>query len=167
PQKGQIGYRGDRKVQIVIDRSVAINKSSPTMVKKTTDITQLDTGEAMALDNIYFLPGRHTVKEESYSALDALYNVLNRNKKIKIQIEGHICCDYGSNMPDGYDFDTNDTKLSLNRAKDVYYYLMRKGIDSTRMKYIGLGITQPLPHIDGQPYDEDKNRRVEIRVLAK
>jgi len=50
---------------------------------------------------------------------------------MKIQIEGHVCCirDYD----DALDIDNNDNHLSLNRAKQVYIYLVEKGIKANRL----------------------------------
>ncbi|HXS35805.1 MAG TPA: OmpA family protein [Flavipsychrobacter sp.] len=166
PEKGKIGYPDDRKVQVVIEKSLAAEKPSPSpVVQKSKDITKLNVNETLTLNNIYFLPGSHEVREESLPTLDTLYNILDKNKKIKIQIEGHICCE--ANTPDGYDIDLHDYNLSLNRAKAIYDYLEQKGIDPERMKYKGFGKTRPLVPIERTTEDQNKNRRVEIRILEK
>ena len=91
---------------------------------------------------------------------------MRNNPKLKIQIEGHICCLMNKNV-DGYDYDTGEHLLSENRAKAIYDYLAEKGIDTGRMKYIGLSNTKPLRWPEDTGEDQDMNRRVEIRILEK
>jgi len=76
---------------------------------------------------------------------------------LKISIEGHICCD------------SNDvTQLSLARAKLVYDYLVKNGIDAKRLSYKGFGATRPIHPLPELNENEQKeNRRVEIRILSK
>jgi outer membrane protein OmpA-like peptidoglycan-associated protein len=85
---------------------------------------------------------------------------------LRIRIEGHICCVVAKNA-DGYDYDSQDFNLSVNRAKEIYDILEEKGIDDTRMEYKGFGKTRPLAWPEQTEEDENKNRRVEIRILQK
>ncbi|MCH8904808.1 MAG: OmpA family protein [Bacteroidetes bacterium] len=127
------------------------------------DITQLEVGETLILENIYFLPGRHFVREESLPELKKLLKILQEHEEIKIEIQGHICCHPGTG--DGYDFDTKENKLSINRAKYIYDYLIRWGIDKNRLRYKGFGRTKPLILPEITVDDENKNRRVEIMII--
>jgi hypothetical protein len=48
---------------------------------------------------------------------------------LKLEIDGFVCC-----MPetmDGWDIETKKQDLSVQRAKYVYDYLARRGIDTT------------------------------------
>jgi outer membrane protein OmpA-like peptidoglycan-associated protein len=58
-------------------------------------------------------------------------------------------------------------KLSTNRAKRVYDYLLKKGINKNRMTYQGYGGTKPLVRFEKDSEDANKNRRVEIKVIKK
>ncbi len=128
------------------------------------DLTQLKEGQTILLKNVYFHPGSHIIKQESYETLEKLYHILNDNPKLKINIEGHVCCIH--DVPDALDIDTNEPVLSLNRAKAIYNYLVRKGISEDRLQYIGFGKQHPIVAFEKTEEDADKNRRVEIRIVS-
>ena len=151
PLTEHVGYREDRRVEIYIENKINLDN-----VKKNG---------TLALKNIFFEPGRHAIHEESKAELEVLYNYLKKHKKVKIQLEGHICCPNGS--PDGYDYDSQEYKLSTNRAKAVYDYLIGKGIDATRMGYEGFARTRPIVQDEKTAEDENMNRRVEVRITDK
>jgi len=54
--------------------------------------------------------------------------------------------------------------LSENRAKNIQDFLIRKGISSDRLSYVGYGSDRPLPI---SIKNGALNRRVEIRILEK
>ena len=171
------GYQADRKVDVVLqvrkggrDKTTPLTNASFNSIKATTPdpvLQKMDisTGETFVLDKIYFYAGRHVVKPESLPELDKLYNALAANNNITIQIEGHICCVRFA--PDALDEDTNELALSTNRAKYIYDYLIAKGIDARRLKYRGFGRLRPVVAKELTLEDEDRNRRVEIRILSK
>ena len=140
---------------------VAIN-TTPSTLQKPIDVP---AGQTFVLEKIYFFAGRHVVKPESLAELDKLYNALAANEKLTIQIEGHVCC--VRNAPDALDEDTHELALSTNRAKYIYHYLIEKGIDEKRLRYRGFGRTRPVVIRELSAEDEDRNRRVEVRVLSR
>lgn len=173
PKEG--GYTADRRVDIVITHNkkiAATNNTTPaanikanSTNKTVNNIIELNIGETIRLENIYFVMGRHFLTDNSLPVLDTLYETIKNRPDLKIQIEGHICClKYGY---DAIDEDTQELKLSENRAKFIYDYLVKKGIGANRMQYIGFGRTKPLVKPEITIADEDKNRRVEIRITAK
>ena len=80
-----------------------------------------------------------------------------------IEIQGHICCSPPNK--DGYDFDSKNNNLSINRAKAVYEHLIENNINSTRMSYVGMKARFPLVLPERTEADKNKNRRVEIKIL--
>ena len=192
--KGLKGYPTDRKVDIAIVRKKAPGKKGkPLMAKNTgptkapapngtgtpvanapqlpklkrgvTDLSNSKAGETIRLSNLYFLPQRHTMTKESIPELENLFEVMVANPKMKIRIEGHVCCikDY----PDAMDVDNGDNRLSVNRAKAVFDFLEEKGISKDRMKYIGFGKSKPIIVDEETEEDANINRRVEIRIIEK
>lgn len=176
--EGREGHAPDRRVDIVLSNLPAANTRTVPITRKATArkpqdeaninvqiISKLKVGQSLKLENIYFLMGRHIVTDESLPQLDKLYEVLSENPNLKIQIEGHICClQHGF---DAEDDDTHEARLSVNRARYIYEYLVKKGIDEGRLRYVGFGRTRPLVSPEKTPADEDMNRRVEIRVIAR
>ena len=104
------------------------------------------------------------MKPESAETLEKLYQVMKDNPSLKISIEGHVCC-IQEDEPDALDNDTHELLLSVNRAKAIYGYLVSKGIDATRLKYIGYGKRRPIIAEEMSEEDAERNRRVEVRVM--
>jgi outer membrane protein OmpA-like peptidoglycan-associated protein len=174
------GYPHDRRVDIVVNNKVKKplppkpEKKQPAVVKKTNEqkvnigsmdeVKNLKPGSTFLLKNMYFPAGRHIITPESEATLEKLYEVLKENPNIKISIEGHVCC-IQEDEPDALDVDTYELKLSVNRAKAIYGYLVSKGIDASRLSYVGFGKRKPVVAEELNEEDAERNRRVEIRVV--
>lgn len=166
------GYPADRRVDIIVGgfsnlENLKVVKIIPKKINSTKiDITKVKKNETITLKNIFFLPGSHRTRESSTESLFELYITMKDNPSLKINIEGHICC-LTNTTHDGYDYDVKEYGLSRNRARAVYDYLISKGIDKNRMNYEGFGISKPLKWPERSLADENKNRRVEIRIIEK
>ncbi len=125
---------------------------------KTPDLTldHIPAGQKIRLDNLHFEGSRHILVPDSEPILQSLYQQLKTHPKVKIQIQGHICC---SSDEDGFDLDTRTNDLSVQRAKMVYDYLVSQGIDSSRLSYQGFG--SKYRTAASNPLD----RRVEIMIM--
>jgi outer membrane protein OmpA-like peptidoglycan-associated protein len=108
---------------------------------------------------------RHFPRQSSYKDIDMLLQAMKDNPNMRIQIEGHVCCVV--NVPDAYDLDSHDLDLSVNRARFIYEYLKARGIDSTRLKYVGYGRSRPIIEDEQTEEEASINRRVEIRILDR
>ena len=100
----------------------------------------------------YFLPGVEEV-------LNAFAESLKKSPEIKIELKGHICC-HGK-QGDGQDIETGLDNLSIMRAKEVYDFLIAKGIDKARLRYKGMGNAFPKVWPEMTTADQIANRRVE------
>lgn len=165
------GYPTDRRVDIIPGGFKTLPKpivkpTPPTPSKPAIDLSTVKKNQTIRLNKIFFYPGSHKVREESLPYVDTLYMVMKDVPTLKIRIEGHICC-LNTQNTDGYDFDSQEFKLSENRAKEIYEILADKGIDEDRMEYKGFGKTKPLAWPEKTAEDENMNRRVEIRILEK
>jgi outer membrane protein OmpA-like peptidoglycan-associated protein len=129
------------------------------------DISKINAGETFVLKNIYFYPQSHTVKDESLPEMEKLANAMKKFPRLKIQVEGHICC--VMDFPDAFDVDDQNNHLSVNRARYIYEYLLSKGIARERVAYKGFGRSKPIVEIERNEEEANLNRRVEIRVLEK
>lgn len=125
----------------------------------------LQVGESLSFKELTFQPGRHFLNRKAVPYLQSLLNILKKNKNLQIEIQGHICCDYQNR--DGYDFDTKEYSLSVNRAKFIFEYLTKKGIAAERMRYKGFGNTKPKNFPELIEEDQLENRRVVIMVTGR
>lgn len=127
------------------------------------EIKKAQAGDTVRLWGIEFKPGRHAFMPDAIYFLNALLEVMKSHPNMKIEIQGHICCQLGET--DGLDMDTGEMQLSLNRAMAVKQWLMRKGINENRMEVKGFGGRYPKIYPEKTELDKQKNRRVEILVL--
>ncbi len=168
------GEPKQRRVDIYFEPVTVINisearletpKDSLPKPEQKKKIEELNAGESLAIEGLSFVPGRHLILQSSVPALQKLLKTLKDNPKLKVEIQGHVCCT--NNGEDGVDYDTREPKLSENRAKAIYEYLIDKGIVKSRLSYKGYGRTKPKEPIEDTPEKEQANRRVEILVLEK
>lgn len=115
-------------------------------------------GDLIKLQNINFEFNSEKIMQDSEHVLTELWQVLVDNPKLKIEIQGHICCNPNP----------NDTKLSYRRARYILGWLLKKDIDLNRLSFIGYGSSRPLYPIPEKNYNEEvANRRVEILIIEK
>ena len=165
---GNKGYAPDRRVDIVRGNNKLTPPPAPTAQPAPApapDIAQLKENETLTLDNIYFYPGQHVVRPESYPAMEQLLHSLQKNPNVRVRIEGHICCI--TNGFEGLDIDTGEPLLSQNRARFIYHWLIDHGISKDRLEWKGFGRSRPLIPVEKSEADANKNRRVEIRLLSR
>ena len=163
-----VGQPNQRRVDVIIVNDIKSNndqtkKQNNISNKKINSTIILKKGERTTLEGLSFEPGRHYLLPQSRPVLESLLETLLKSEDLKIEIQGHICCKGDSD--DGFDFDSNNNKLSENRAKVVYDFLIKNGIEANRLNFVGYGHTQPKVFPELSPDDEQENRRVEIKVL--
>jgi outer membrane protein OmpA-like peptidoglycan-associated protein len=118
----------------------------------------LVSGNTIELDKIFFVGGSTQYLDTSLPQLQELLQIMNQNKKLVIQIEGHVNGLYSDTVY----YNT----LSLGRADAIRMYLMENNVNSRRIKTIGYGNTRmlfPKPRTD---FEMLRNRRVEVRILS-
>ncbi len=128
---------------------------------KTIKLKPAKKGAKLTLDNLYFQSGTANILADSYPELERLYNSLNRNEDIKVEIGGHI------NVPfvRPEDITPRQLKISQDRAKAVYDYLIGKGINRSRIEYYGYGNSEMI-HPQAQTNEQKaQNRRVEVKII--
>jgi outer membrane protein OmpA-like peptidoglycan-associated protein len=168
------GEPSQRRVDVIFEPVVLVESNNklpePEKIKKDTvqnkkGIEDLKEGESLAIAGLNFIPGRHVVVKEAVPILEQLLKTLQNNPKLKIEIQGHICC--VESQDDGLDLDTGERNLSVSRARAVYNYLVKNGIDASRLSYKGFGRKKPKVYPETTPEEEQMNRRVEIMVIQK
>jgi outer membrane protein OmpA-like peptidoglycan-associated protein len=117
----------------------------------------LVAGDIFVLPNIFFEFAQSNLLPDSYSELHRLLEYLTKNETVKIEISGHT---------DNQGTDAYNQKLSMERAKTVYHYLITKGIDAQRLSYKGYGAARPVAPNDTEE-NRAKNRRTEVLILER
>jgi outer membrane protein OmpA-like peptidoglycan-associated protein len=117
-------------------------------------LSKIKVGSEVTLNNIFFDTNKFELLPESITELDLLVDLLKSNANVSIEIQGHT-----DNVGDV----KFNQKLSENRAKAVYDYLLKNGIDAKRLTFKGFGETKPKA--DNSTEDGKKqNRRTEFIV---
>ncbi len=153
----------NRRVNIIFSYTDVVEEVSAKEITEDVtinDLSALEVGDKAVLKGILFVGGTDRILPESTVALQELHTYLNTHKNIRIHLIGHICC-HGNEDPskDGYNMLTKRFSLSKDRAKAIYTFLIRRGIDVSRLSYEGKAYLEPLGK--GDKYD----RRVEIEIL--
>lgn len=107
-----------------------------------------------------FRPGHDVINEAAASKIEKLVNEISVFPDSHILIEGHT-----DNIPTGK-LHSDNTDLSLRRAKTIANLLISKGIPRERISVNGYGDTRP---IDTNSTEEGRarNRRVEVKLMLK
>ena len=149
----------NRKVIIIFGKRIAIipkTEEAILLEELNQKIKTAKTGDIIKLKNIYFFNNSAKLLPKSKAVLYELLCVMEDNPKLKIEIQGHICC---QTEPIKYD-------VSTARARAIYGFLVQKKINRKRLSFKGFGITKPVHSIPEKSEEqEEENRRVEIRIV--
>lgn len=118
--------------------------------------TAINVGTNIVLHNIFFNFNKATLRNESRKELNKLVAILNAHPNIKIQISGYT---------DSRGSASYNLKLSEARAKSVVDYLVKHGIDASRLTYKGYGKKNPIAS-NKTKQGRQLNRRTEFKVIG-
>ncbi|MCK4806182.1 MAG: OmpA family protein [Candidatus Aegiribacteria sp.] len=117
---------------------------------------ELQVGQVISFDNIYFDSGSANIKPESYYILDNMVEILNANPDATVQVAGHTDSDGSTSY--------NQT-LSEQRAASVFNFLVQRGVPARMLTTMGFGENQPVvPNTSSS--NKAMNRRIEFTVLS-
>jgi outer membrane protein OmpA-like peptidoglycan-associated protein len=154
-----------RKVELILikaqDSPTNKNTSiSPVLADSTSIVIRmrnLNIGDSLVLNNINFEPASSVILKESIKPLKELLKVLLESPTLKIEIQGHTDCTPAFEKA---------RILSTDRARTICDFLIRNGINSNRLQYIGYGNSRPIIKAITEEAGL-KNRRVEIKIIDK
>ncbi len=112
-------------------------------------------GVPIILEGITFSTGKADITPESENTLRKALKTLETYSDITVEIAGYTD-DVGSA--------TSNQKLSEKRANSVRDWLVREGIDPTRIEARGYGESNPIASND-TPEGRQKNRRIEFKRI--
>lgn len=124
-------------------------------VQLDVPLVKVKVGKKVVLNNIFFELGKAVLTRDSFEELDKLAGIMNDNPTMKIEISGHT---------DNTGSAVINARLSTERARAVVDYLVAKGIDKSRMTYMGYGPDQPVAD-NATAEGRARNRRVEFKIL--
>lgn len=146
--------------------SVTVTDANGCTTTKTVEIKQrilpelnaalLRSGQTIKMEQLRFEADSASLTTDALPTLDELYDFMEENGNIVIEIGGHT----NSTPPDEF-----CDRLSTARAKSAAEYLIEKGVDRKRVSFKGYGKRSPIASnatVEGRR----QNQRVEIKILA-
>jgi outer membrane protein OmpA-like peptidoglycan-associated protein/tetratricopeptide (TPR) repeat protein len=134
-----------------------VDSAFKTLARVNMEIKPIELNKSYRINDIYFPFNSFELTTSSKAVLDQLLDFLTENKSIMIEIQGHT---------DNIGNDAGNLKLSENRARSVFNYLVEQGIAENRMTYKGFGKSMP---VTGNENEEGraKNRRTVFVIIRK
>jgi cysteine-rich repeat protein len=114
-------------------------------------VTTLPAPIEFKFDTAIMLPGAEVYLNKVLQLLQ------NHSEVLKLEIQGHTSSEGGPEY---------NLRLSNDRAKAVFTWLVDHGIDASRLVPRGYGLTQPIFVNDTEPHRQH-NRRVQFRLLEQ
>lgn len=149
-----------KPIEPVVSELVPIEEEDMNFPENATleeKINLSKKGTLIRLSDINFYVNTFAIMPTSKRSIDELIYVLTNYPKLKIEIQGHICC-----------VGRDAHNLSTERAKQVKRILVSEGISEKRIKTKGFGVSKPKFTIpEKSDYEAARNRRVEIMILDK
>ena len=107
-------------------------------------------------EKIYFQTGKAVILPKSYDILNSVAQAMIDYKAIRVQVQGHTDSDGSASY---------NLKLSDKRAKAVKDYLVKQGVEGSRLESKGYGEGTPIA-TNKTAEGKEKNRRVEFRIIS-
>ena len=127
------------------------------IVTKDAEVKAIEPGKVCDLRDIYYETNSYTLTHASRVVLALFIEFLKDNPTVKVEIQGHT---------DNIGNDDANQKLSEQRAKAVYDYVIGKGIPADRLRYKGYGESQPIAD-NNTATGRAKNRRTVFLIYEK
>ncbi len=140
-----------------VDVTVPGVQAQEQTVHQDVTLSKLEVGFQVVLRNIYFEFDKAAFKTESYTELNRLERMMKENAGLRVEISGHT---------DFVGDDAYNKQLSQRRATAVVNYLIKKGIDASRLVGHGYGEEKPLASNDDEREGRELNRRTEFKILG-
>ena len=131
------------------DELAGMLKGALSSVAETTETAR---GVIVSLSGILFDVGKATLKPASQLSVAKLAGILMVFPNMNLSIEGYTDSTGSADL---------NMRLSMDRARSVFEFLMTQGISNSRMKYQGFGPENPVAPNDTEA-NRAKNRRVEV-----
>ncbi len=146
------GYLFDSKQYDLTDTNLANEKFAVEILLST-----IKPGNITRLGNIYFASNKYDLLPTSTSDLQLLLKFLEVNPTVIVEVGGHT---------DNTGSKDLNRLLSENRARSVTHYLLKNGINKSRITSKGYGDQAPVASNDTAD-GRQLNRRTEIKIIKQ
>lgn len=138
------------------DRKVILDiELGKPLIAAPEEATIHHVGKVIRLEALIFQQRSAIISPESYPELNTVAGMLDSNPNMVIQLEGHTDTRGDARL---------NLKLSEQRVDAVRDYLIRKGVNKSRVKLKAFGGSMPLSRENTEEAHK-LNRRVEARII--
>jgi len=138
---------------------IVTTPAKPKDLRIRVKLSQVNLGEKLTLKDIEFVGDAAELKPKSMTTLNHLVGFMKKNTGISVEIQGHVNASGNANKK-------LVKSLSEARAKSVYNYLVKRGVDIGRLTYKGYGNKQMVFKRPANEKQEAANRRVDVLVTS-
>jgi outer membrane protein OmpA-like peptidoglycan-associated protein len=150
------GYQTQARDIQVTERAV-MGVSFDLSVQPERVLVTMKENKIEILQQVHFAPNKATILTDSYQLLNQVAEAITKHRLKKVRVEGHT---------DNRGNKLRNLRLSSQRAQAVGDYLVRQGVDRSRLETVGFGDTKPLaPNLTAR--GRELNRRVEFFILDR
>ena len=157
PADKEYGFHVSKKNYIFHSGHFGDGDTAEIRISKNIELPRIEKGRSVILKNVFFDFDLFDLKPKSKAELDRVYDFLLQNPMVHLELAGH------TDSRGGYDY---NIKLSENRARAVYMYLIKKGIKHTRLTFVGYGPDRPIATNETDA-GRALNRRTEAIITAR
>jgi outer membrane protein OmpA-like peptidoglycan-associated protein len=158
PYGKNYGFYAQASGYIAVNENVNLKEGNTyNEIEQDIYLVPIELGQSISLNNVFFVRSKAELLPMSYPELDRLATLLKENPTIEIEIRGHT---------DNQGDPRLNVLLSEDRVKTVTEFLVKAGVDKSRIKGKGFGGAQPISPNNTEK-NREKNRRVEFVIVKK
>ncbi len=131
--------------------SASVSDVETSAQEASAALSELDGAEDVKNDKIRI--GKVELTKKKKAALNKLAEVLKAHPSVSIEVNSYT---------DAHGKEKRNLQLSKQRATLVKQYLVKQGIEASRISAVGHGESN---FVDSSHKNSDKNRRIEVKVI--
>lgn len=155
PEIAGVPAKGGCPEEKIVEKPAPVNPAPPKVEKK--EITEAREKLATAARAVQFESAKAILKDASYDVLDEVVALMRQNATYSLSISGYT---------DDVGDDEANLKLSQDRAKACYDYLIFRGVKADRIRFAGFGEARPIATNETNE-GRELNRRVEFELIVE
>lgn len=157
PSGEKYGYLAEAEGYLAISANIDLTELEEYKeIEQDLYLVPIEKEQTIVMNNVFFDFDKSELRSESFPELKRIITFLKDNPDVEIEISGHT---------DSFGNDSYNQRLSDRRAKSVAAYLTQNGVDERRLTAIGYGEARPVVSTDLGIKEQQKNRRVEFKIL--
>ena len=122
---------------------------------ETPLVAEVNSVGCWVIKDLHFDFDKSNIKRKYHKSLNKIVSILKKNPFLNVEIQGHTDNKGGKQY---------NKKLSEQRAKAVARYLIKHGIRSARISYVGYGFDIPIASNKTEE-GRSLNRRVQVKPI--